>query len=181
MSAQEPMKEMLRVLAALLAKFEQREARMQAIVEQRLQAVHDEVAQLHRRIDGIVSGAQARIVEEAKAAIVPVAAEYGRAVDTASAQLRVAGRTVRAWYGALAGLCLLLVLVAWGVLGYYRRELAEARDALERYEDAVPVLQAFYASDATVCGDRICVNVDASAPRQGDARQYAAARPRRSH
>ncbi|MEA5174738.1 hypothetical protein VB151_14160, partial [Xanthomonas fragariae] len=71
-----------------------------------------------------------------------------------------------------------VLLVGWAVLGYYRRELAATKDELQRYENAVPVVQAFYASDAIVCADRICVNVDPTGLRQGDERQYRQAKPR---
>lgn len=179
MANHEQMQEVTRLLSALVAKFEQREARMQATVDQQLQVLQSEVSQLHQRVGSIVSGAQARITEEARAAMGPVAAEYGRAVDTTSAQLRRASRTVWAWYGGLAGLGLLLAVIGWSVLGYYQRELARTRDELGRYENAVPVVQAFYASDAIVCGERICVNVEANAQRHGVGGKYAPARPRR--
>lgn len=65
-----------------------------------------------------------------------------------------------------------------GVLGYYHRELAAIKDELQRYENAVPVVQAFYASDAVLCGGRVCTNVDPNAPRQGDKRHYSQAKPR---
>ena len=151
---------------------------MQAAFDQRLQALGNEVSQLQQRVNGIVDGAQARITEEARAAMGPVASEYGRAVAGTSAQLRGASRTVWTWYGGLAMLAVLLLAIGWGVLGYYRRELAQTQDELSRYENAVPVVQAFYASDATLCDGRICVNVDRNGKRLGDKQQYLPARPR---
>ncbi|ASN02225.1 hypothetical protein APY29_15825 [Xanthomonas citri pv. malvacearum] len=44
----------LKLQSALMAKFEQREVRMQASFDQRMQALQGEVAQVHRRVDGIV-------------------------------------------------------------------------------------------------------------------------------
>lgn len=178
MDGGDPMKEVARLLTALVAKFEQREARMQAAVDQKLQKLESEVDQLHQRISGIVNGAQARITEEAKVAMGPVASEYGRAVAGTSAQLRGASRTVWTWYGGLVMLAVLFFAIGWGVLGYYRRELAQIQDELARYENAVPVVQAFYASDATLCDGRICVNVDRNGKRSGDKQQYLPAKPR---
>lgn len=178
MSGNEQMKEITRLLSALVAKFEQRETRMQAAVDQKLQALQNEVVQLHQRVSGIVNGAQARITEEAKAAMVPVAAEYDRAVTTTSFHLRSASKTVWTWYGGLATLAVLFFVIGWAVLGYYRRELAQAKDELARYENAVPVVQAFYASDAILCDGRVCVDVDRNGQRHGDKRQYVPAKPR---
>lgn len=39
-------------------------------------------------------------------------------------------------------------------------------------------MQAFYASDAVICGKRICTNVDTNAQRVGDNKQYRPAKPR---
>lgn len=178
MADNEQMREVTRLLSALVAKFEQREARMQAAVDQKLQVLQSEVTQLRQRVSGIVDDAQARITEEAKAAMVPVAAEYDRAVTNTSAQLRGASKTVWTWYGGLATLAVLFFAIGWTVLGYYRRELAQTKDELARYENAVPVMQAFVASDAFVCDGRICVNIDPNGRAQGDKKQYRQAKPR---
>ncbi|PZO62621.1 MAG: hypothetical protein DI635_11355 [Pseudoxanthomonas suwonensis] len=82
------------------------------------------------------------------------------------------------WYAGLAVLALLLAAVAWAVLGYYRRELRTVKDELGRYENAIPVLQAYYASDVAICGGRVCVNVDPDGQRAGDRQQYRQARQR---
>ena len=82
------------------------------------------------------------------------------------------------WFGAAASLLFLTLLVAWLLLGYYRRALAAAKNELQRYENAVPIVQAFYASDAVICDGRICTNVDPNAQRVGDKKQYKQARAR---
>ncbi|AOL21727.1 hypothetical protein BGK55_15150 [Xanthomonas citri pv. malvacearum] len=82
------------------------------------------------------------------------------------------------WFAAAGAILLLVLLVGWTVLGYYRRELAAVKDELGRYENAIPVLQAYYASDAAICGGRVCVNVDPNGQRAGDKRQYRQAKPR---
>lgn len=56
--------------------------------------------------------------------------------------------------------------------GYYRRELASLKQELVRYEEAIPVVQAYYASDVVICGGRVCANVDPKGQRTGDKRQY---------
>lgn len=168
----------LRLQSALMAKFEQREARMQAAFDQRMQALQSEVAQIHRRVDGIVSGASTQIAKEAKEAVSPVAAEYDRAVSTTSAHLQGASKTVWLWFGAAGAILLLVLLVGWAVLGYYRRELSTVKEELQRYENAIPVLQAYYASDAVICGGRVCANVDPNGQRAGDKREYRQAKPR---
>ncbi|NYZ63191.1 hypothetical protein H0E82_10505 [Luteimonas sp. SJ-16] len=88
------------------------------------------------------------------------------------------GRSARTWTIASLATLIMVVVVASLVLGYFRRELGTMREEVQRYEDAVPVLQAFYASDAVVCGDRVCVNIDPDGPRLEEAAQYVPARPR---
>lgn len=168
----------LKLQSALMAKSEEREIRMQTSFDRRMQTLQGEVAQAHHKVDGIVGGASSQIAKEAKNAMASVAAQYDRDVSATSAQLQNANRTVLAWFFAAGSILLLVLLVGWAVLGYYRRELAATKDELERYESAIPVLRAYYASDASICGDRICVNIDPSARRQGNKSQYRQARAR---
>lgn len=70
------------------------------------------------------------------------------------------------------------LLVGWIVLGHYRRELSIVREELHRYENAIPVLEAYYASDAVICGNRVCANIDPQGQRAGDKRQYLQAKAR---
>lgn len=168
----------VKALMMLRSEMAQREARMSASFNQQVQSLRQEVGQFRHDIAGIVGGAGTRIAKEAKDAVSPVAAEYGRAVSATSAQLQGASRTVWLWFGAVGSTLLLVLLAGWAVLGYYRRELAAAKDELQRYEDAVPVVQAFYASDAVICGERICSNVDPDGQRAGDKRQYRQSKQR---
>ena len=177
MSQQVEMHQVLKATATLLARLEQRDARMEAAVDGALHVVQEEVTRFQQRVDAIVNAAQARITEEAAAALVPVTAQYGRVMNSAAMQLHGASRTVWTWYAGLAGLGLLLAVIGWGVLSFYQRELAQARDELARYDNAIPVVRAFHASDAIICGDRLCVNVDAGTRRQGDRQQYVPVRP----
>lgn len=162
----------LKLQAALMARFEQREARMHAAFDQRMQALQDEAARVRRQVDQLVNGAGARIAEEARDAMVPLAARYDDEIATASAQLQRAGRTLWTWFAAAGAILLLVALAGWSALGYYRRELAAVTDELQRYEHAVPIVRAFYAADAALCGERLCVNLDPSEQRFGDKKQY---------
>ena len=168
----------VKLQAGLLAKFEQRDTQLNAAVHQRMASMQGEVQQLQRRVEGIVSGASNHIAEQAKVAVAPATAEVDRATAAFARQLQGAGRTLWTWYAGLAVLALLLAAVAWAVLGYYRRELRTVKDELGRYENAIPVLQAYYASDVAICGGRVCVNVDPDGQRAGDRQQYRQARQR---
>jgi hypothetical protein len=168
----------IKALLMLRSEMAQREARMSASFNQHIQSLQQHVGQFRQEVKGIVSGAGAQIATEAKDAVSPVAREYDRAVSATSARLQGANKTVWMWFGAAGTILLLVVLVGWAVLGYYRRELAAVQDELQRYENAVPVVQAFYASDAMLCGDRVCVNVDPHGQRVGREKQYRQARPR---
>lgn len=173
-----PPADAIKALMVLRAEMVQREARMSAAIAEQVQALRQEVGQFRREVAVIVDGAGSRIAQDAREAVSPLALEYGRAVSGASAQLRSAGRTVWMWLFAAAGILLLVLVSGWMVLGYYRRELATTREELQRYEDAVPIVQAFYASDAVICGGVICTNADPGGSRAGEKGQYRAARKR---
>jgi hypothetical protein len=168
----------LKLLSALTAKFDQRESHMRSAFDKSMASLRDEVTQLHQRVDYIVHSANERITEEARAAMAPVTAGYSQAVSTVSKQLHGASKTVWTWYGGLAILAVLVFAVGWGVLGYFRHELASAKEGYERYDNAASIAQAFYASDAVICGGRICSNDDPNGQRAGDKRQYRQAKPR---
>ncbi|WP_293714364.1 hypothetical protein [Stenotrophomonas sp. UBA7606] len=165
----------VKLQAALMAKFEQREERMQASFEQRMQTLQTELVQLHQKVGGIVGNASSQIAEDARSAVGPVAAQYERDISAATAR---ASRSAWLWLATGISTILLAILACWAVMGYYRRELASVQEALNRYDDAIPVLQAYYASDAVLCGGRVCVNVDPNGQHAGDKRQYRQAKPR---
>lgn len=167
-----------RALLLLQNKIEQREQRLRADIDQHIRSLRDELMQTHHRVNHIVGAAGEKIAQEAKQAVAPAAVEYGRSVAAVTSRLQGVNKMVWGWFGA-AGAVLLVALVAgWVVLGYYRRELASVKDELARYENAVPIVQAFYASDAVMCGGRICANADPNGQRLGDKRQYRQAKPR---
>ena len=168
----------LKLLSALTAQFEQRESRMQSAFDKSMATLRNEVTELHRRIDHIVSTANTRITEEARDAMAPATAKYGETVSTVSKQLHNVSKTVWAWYGGLAILAVLFLAISWGVLGYFRHELALAKEGYQRYDNAATIVQAFYASDAVICGGRICSNEDPNGQHAGDKLQYRQAKLR---
>lgn len=146
----------IRLQAALTAKLEQRDRQTADRFHQQMQALH----------------------EQAELALAPAAIKYDRAVESACAKFQAAQRTVSVAF-ALAGSALLLfLLVGWLLLGYYRRELGTVQSELRRHEHAIPILQAYAASDAVLCDGHLCVNIDASAPARGEKRKYRPAKPR---
>ena len=176
--ANAPPTDAIKALMMLRADLVQREARMSAAISEQVQSLRLETGAFRRELVAMVEGAGAHIAQDAREAISPVAAEYGQAVSVASGQLRSVGRTAWLWLGTVGVTLLLVLFVAWAVLGYYRRELVATKEELQRYEDAVPVVQAFYGSDAVICGNVICTQVDPGAPAVGDKGQYRAAKAR---
>ena len=178
MSSNPNTQDLLQALALMLARMEQRESQLHASLQNKAQAAHNELQQLQHRLASCVGDTQSAISQQAAAVMAPVAIECKQAVADVTTQLRQAGRIVLGWYLALAGLALILVMLGGGVLGYYQRELATARDALARHDNALPVLQAFQASDASLCDGHLCIHADATAPRYGQNKQYIRAKAR---
>lgn len=170
----------VKAILLLRSEMTQREARVAAALEAHMQALRSDAACLRKELDGLVGGAADRIVQEARKAVVPVVAECDRAASRTSARLDGASRAVLAWFGATAAVVALVLLSGWMLLGHVRGELAGMEAELKRYESALPIVQAFYASDAVICGERMCVNVDPDGQRQGGQQQYRQARPRPS-
>jgi len=177
-SAQAAMVEAAKAIVLMIAKTDQREMRMHETLDREILSLRSEVTQVRSEVATLVGGASAQIAAEEKQAMAPVAASYDRAVTATSAQLHSASKTVWLWFASGAALLLLCLAVSWMVLGFYRHELADTKEQLQNYKDALPTLQAFSASDAVVCGGRLCVNADLNGPRFGDKRQYHQAKPR---
>lgn len=168
----------LRLQAAMLSKFEQREARMQATFQQCVQSLQAEMDTLNRSVEALVSDATTRIASDAKDAVGPVTTQYVRDLAAASLMLRRNGATLWMWTAAAGGLLTLTMVIGWAVLASYRSELASTKQALQRYDDALPVLQAYYASDASICDGRVCVNPEPATARSGGGKSYRRAKSR---
>jgi hypothetical protein len=172
------MDDVVQGMMAMRAEMAQRESRMSVSFTQQLQQMQQKIDQARQDISGIVRGASTQIAQEARAAVSPVAAEYERAVSATSAHLKSAGKTVWLWFGATGAVLLLALLAGWLMVSWQWRETNTLKEEYSRYENAAAIIRAFSASDATLCGERICVNIDPSAPRLGEQRQYHQARPR---
>lgn len=177
---QADLQEAVKAILMLRAEMSQREARISATLDRRVQCLQDEVERFRGDIETLVGSAGTRIAEEARGVLLPLATEYDSALALASARVRTVGRSIWLWFGALAATVVLVLVTAWAVLGYHRRELAAIEAELRRYEQAALVVQAFYASDAVICGGRVCVNVDPDGQRAGEAGQYKPAKERLS-
>lgn len=167
-----------KAMLTLLAEMEQREARMTAAFNQRMHALEDGVSRVENRVAGIVSGAKTQLAEDGKLALAPVAAQFDRDVAATATQLKRANKTVWTWAAIIGGVLLSVAIVAWTVLGYYRRELAKTQAELAHYERVVEVVKAYTASDAAVCDGRLCVNIEPNGKRMGGKRQYRQAKLR---
>lgn len=168
----------LKLQSTLLVRFEDRETEMRLAFEQRMQALQSEIALAQRRIDAVVGQACTRIAENADEVLRPMAVKHDQVAVDFAARMSSAGRMVWTWFGASAAIVLLVLLVMWLMLSHYRGELAVTKEELHRYEDALPVLRAFYASDAVICGERICSNADPDGQRVGERLQYRQAMSR---
>lgn len=177
-SIQSELRDAGKALLLLRAEMGQREARMSAVLEEQARMLQHAAERFRSDIAGLVGQAGAEMAQEAKRAVAPVASQYERTVSATTARLEAANKTVWLWFGAIGAVLLLVLVVGWTVLGYYRRELGATKAELGRYENAVPVVQAFYASDAILCDGRICANVGSDSQRFGDERQYRQAKPR---
>jgi hypothetical protein len=177
-SAEAALTEAAKAILLMIATMDQRETRMHETIGKELQSLRNEVTHVRGEVATIVRGASTQIAEEAKQAVSPVADRYNRDVTATSAQLHSANKTVQIWFAAGCAVLLLALVVGWMVLGYYRDQLTDTRQQLQNYKDATLVVQAFYASDATICNDRLCVNVDPNGQRFGDKHQYHLVKPR---
>lgn len=178
-SASEQSHDAIKALLLLRGELLEREQSLRASMDRRMQAMAVELAQSRRDIAQLVEDASAKITHEAHEALSPITVEMNRVVaDTKSGCAR-AGRVTWLWLCAAVSALLMSLAVGWTVLGYYRREASEARLALEKYENALPVVQAFVASDAIICDGRICVNPDPADRAAKDRKHYRRARARR--
>lgn len=165
-------------LLTLRAEVDQRDRLMRSNFDQKMAAVQNQLTQTERKLEAIADGAGAKIERHAREAVMPVAAEYGRSIESFSGKLRRIEKTVWVWGGAAATVLVLAIAGLWWTLTGYKRDLDEAKEQYTRFEQANAVLRAYTASDAIVCGDLLCVNTNPNGQRQGDKRQYRQALPR---
>lgn len=165
----------LKLQAALMAKFEQSEASMQTKVNGHLQAMHDGISRISQQTRTIVDDTSSRIADDTAKTFSPIATRFGHELSLSLHSMR---KLLSIWCMVAGAILLLSMLFGWMTLGHYRQELAAARVELQRHENAIPILEAYAASDATLCDGRICVNID-ERQRLGHKPQYRQAKPRR--
>lgn len=90
-------------------------------------------------------------------------------------QRKALNRERRSWLAL--GLSALLIgsLLAIGAAVYAVRQ---SRQEIARNQIEARLLQAINQADVTLCGERICANVDTAAPRAGSTQQYLPVKPR---
>ncbi len=170
--------EIAKLLLALRTEISGHAEKIRIALKQDADALKASGQKFHQDVAHITGQAADRIARQAGDALKPRMQEYEQALASLRRQVEGLGRTARVWTLASLATMGLTVVVALLVLGYFNRELTTAKDELQRYDEAIPVLRAFYASDAIICGERICVNVDTRAQRTGHKKQYQSARPR---
>ena len=143
--------------------------------QQLLQALRHETRTLRQEsnrfrqdVQQIVDGAGVGIKQAAEESLQPVSKDCRDTAATLAGHVDKANNVMMTWLVAGVTVLLLGIFVLWGVLTYYRREVAAERAELHNYENANQVLEAYNASDATVCGGLLCVK---PGNRHGDYRQ----------
>ena len=164
--------EIAKLLLALRTEISDHAEKVRGALRQDVEAMKESAHRLGEDVAHITGQAAERIARDAEDVLRPQLREHAQALASLRAQVEAMGKTARTWTFASMATLGLTVMVALLVLGHARRELAAARAEVQRYDDAIPVLRAFYASDALICGDRMCVNVDTRGPRSGDRKQY---------
>lgn len=177
-------------LLALAQRMEERDARVIALLAEQaarldataqgLQSGGERLAadalralQVHGR-DVVQAGVgeAATACREHFARLAAEAGSAGRELRTSADSLR---RERRLW-GWAAPLALLAgSLLAVGGAAY---AVDQARAQVERHRIEAALLRAYNAADVTLCGERLCANVDPAAPGAGAAGRYRMVRAR---
>lgn len=165
-------------LVLLRADIIRREERMTQAFNFRMQALEQRLDHVGREVERLVGDAGRQIAHDAQQATAPALAGYQNTLSATASRLADANKVVLLWLGTAVVVLITCILLAWGVLGYYRDKLADTRTELQRYENALKVVEAFQRSDAVLCDERLCIHADPRAPRRGDKKQYQQARPR---
>lgn len=167
-----------KLLLALRTEISEHAEKIRDTLQRDVEAMRESGHRFREDVAHVTVQAAERIARDAEDALKPQLRDHAEALTLLRAQVEAMGRTARTWTLASMATLGLTVVVALLVLGHVRRELATAKAEVQRYDDAIPVLRAFYASDALICGDRMCVNVDTRGPRSGEREQYLPVRVR---
>jgi hypothetical protein len=184
------LKELIVTLAAVADRLDQRS-------ESAVQRVERTGATLHQSADRLGSNTQAfaRDVLQAieKHSGEAIARGTGQAVEQCNAQLRNAAQTAtasareldqmrdamrrerRTWVWLVSGALIVGSMLSVGAAGY---AVTTSKRQVERNRIEADLLRAYNAADVTLCGGKLCANVDISGARSGDQKQYRPVKPR---
>jgi predicted component of type VI protein secretion system len=177
-------------VAALMERFERRTQQ----IEDDLRSSHYHLTQLTQQVPGVVRQATDAEMQRLPGAVMgkieagiqqPVSA-YEQRLQSASQQLQQGAQALSAQITAMQALhrhliwkvggitlgSLVLVLVGGGWLSkhYY--------DEIRRNQLSAELLKAYNAADVTLCGGKLCANVDAKGDKFGNEGQYRSVRDR---
>lgn len=177
-------------VSALMERFERRTQQ----IEDDLQTSYHYLQQLTQQVPGVIRRVTDEEMQKLPAAVMgrieagiqqPVSA-YERRLQAAGQQLQQGSQALSAQILAMQTLhrhliwkvsamvvgSLALVLLGGGWLSkhYY--------DEVRRYQLSAELLKAYDAADVTLCGDKLCANLDAKGEKFGDAGQYRLVRDR---
>ena len=93
-------------------------------------------------------------MDETKRVLPPLVQEYNRIVSPVFDKVKQTHRTVNFWIMGIVGVFIALGIMSWLLVWQYKNEFM-------RYHNAVEIMRAWNASDATVCDGRICVKGEA--------------------
>jgi len=177
-------------VSALMERFERRTEQ----IESSLQAAHQQLQQLAQQVPEVVHRATDTEMQKLRGSVVSaVEAGVGQSVSAYEGRMQVAGQHVQQASHALSaqihgsrqlhrhllwkavGVCLaslaLIVLGgSWLSRHYY--------DEIRRHQLSAELLKAYDAADVTLCGGRLCANVDPKGGEFGDKGQYRPIRDR---
>lgn len=176
-SLEQSLEEQTLLLAALIARFEQREERMRTASDQFEAQARQSIGLVRDEMTMLVDDAGERIGRASQEVLTSALAGHARELASAVKSLSSAARSARLVASVLLAVLTAIALLAWGVLAHYRGELATARGQLQQHQQADAILRAYAASDIALCGASLCANVDPDQRHQGD---YRVVRPRPS-
>lgn len=171
-------------ISALMERFERKTQQ----IEDSLQTSRYHLQQLTQQVPGVIRQATdaemqklpGTVMGKIEAGIQQPVSAYEQRLQTASQQLQQASQALSArivglqalhrhliWKMtgvALSSLALILLGGSWVSKHYY--------DEIRRNQLSAELLKAYDAADVTLCGGKLCVNVDAKSEKFGDAGQY---------